>query len=164
MNNITFTTIDRIKQDTAISSSVNPELLEPFINTAEIFWLKDTLGLALWSELKDAISGDTLTGANYTLVENYIIPCSNWFSFYEASIFLFYRVEAKGFTKKFSDNSQPLEKKEFEMIRQQILDSAHTWRNIMIDYLNDNESSFPNWKANNQSNNTSKSYGGGFLL
>lgn len=160
----TFTTVDRLKQDTAISTNVNPELIEPFINTAEIFWLKDTLGTALWTELKDEISGSTLSGHNHTLRENFIIPASNWFSYYEAAPFIIYRAEAKGITKKFSNNSQALDKKEFEYFRQTMLDKAQTWRNRMIDYLNDNVDLFPSWKANSDCNNTSKNYGSGFLI
>ena len=161
---LTFTTTDRLKQDAAISTSVNPELIEPFINTAEIFWLKDTLGTALWTELKNDISGSTLSGVNYTLVENYIIPSSNWFSFYEASPFILYRVEAKGITKKYSDNSEPIDKDEFKFFRQNIFDKAQTWRNRMIDYLNDNTDSYPNWKANTDCNYIKKNYSGGIFL
>lgn len=160
----TFCTVENLKAETALSSSVNPELIQPFINTAEIFWLKDTLGVALWSELKDAISGDTLSGNNYTLVENYIIPASCWFSYYEASTFIIYRGEAKGFTKKFSDNSTPIELKEFQTLRHAILDKAQTWRNMMIDYLTENQTDFPNWKSIDCSINSGKNYSGGFLI
>jgi len=162
----TFTTVDRLKQDTSISMSVNPELIEPFINTAEIFWLKDTLGQALWTELKDAISGDTLSGNNYTLVENFIIPAANWYAFYEAAPFILYRVEAKGITKKYSDNSQPLDKKEFELFRQSIFDKAQNWRNRMVTYLCDNEDTiFTNWRAStNEHQYINKGYSGGIYL
>lgn len=164
MNDITFLTVEILKQMTAVSNSVNPELLEPFINSAEIFWLQDTLGTSLWTELKDAISGDTLSGNNYTLVENYIQPASAWFSYYEAAPFLMYRAEAKGFTKKYSDNSQALDKKEFELLRQSILDKAQTWRNRMIDYLVDNEDLFSTWKSGDNCVNISKGNSTGFFL
>ena len=160
----TFATVEDVKKETGISNATSPELIAPFINTAEIFWLKDTLGQTLWTELKAAISGDTLSGDNYTLVYNYIIPASVWYSYYEASVFIMFRGEAKGFTKKYSDNSQALEKKEFEMLRQSILDNAQTWRNRMIDYLEDNSTLYPSWRSNNQCGGSTKRYSGGIFL
>ena len=160
----TFATVEDVKTETGISNATSPELIAPFINTAEVFWLKDTLGAALWTELKNAISGDTLSGDNYTLVYQFLIPASVWFSYYEASVFIMYRGEAKGFTKKFSDNSQALDKKEFELLRQSILDKAQTWRNRMIDYLEDNLTLYPNWRVNADCNFSGKHYSGGKKL
>jgi hypothetical protein len=164
MNDTTFTTVDIIKQDTAISSAVSPSLIEPFIKSAEIFWLKPVLGETFYNELLNEIDDDTLSGHNKTLVYDYIIPASNWFTYYEAVPFIAYRAEAKGLTKKFSDNSTPLDKKEYESYKQSIIDKAHTWKNRMIDYLYLNQSYYPLWRDTCDNIFLNKHYSGGIFL
>ena len=57
-----------------------------------------------------------------------------------------FRAEAKGITKKFSDNSQALDKDELAIYRQGILEKAVYWRNATITFLNKSKSLFPLWR------------------
>ena len=164
MRSTTFTTVDIIKQDTAISSAVSPALIEPFIKSAETFWLKPVLGEAFYNELLDDIENNTLSGITKTLVTDYIVPTSNWFTYYEALPFIAYRAEAKGLTKKFSDNSTPLDQKEYNAYRQSILDNAHTYKNMLLDFLNLNKQQFPTYRDDTCITSQTKHYSGGIFL
>jgi hypothetical protein len=161
-----FLTLEYLKEQTPISSALGNqvELLEPFISVAENMHL-DVLGTALKDSLITMIENQTLTGVSETLVDDYIIPYSAWITFWEASLFIMYRAEAKGITKKFSDNSQALDKTEFALFRQGIKDKADFYHNRLLDYLTSNQSAFPLWRCTDTNPiNKKESYSGGIYL
>ena len=163
----TYATIEDIKKMTAIVNTVKPEYLEPFIQTAEQMYINNVLGTALDSELKSLIDAGTLSGVNETLVYNYIIPASVWYSFYDAAPFISIKAFSKGLVKQNSDSSTPIDREELRDYRQSILDKASFYRNRMIDYLVDNSSTFPKFRqdANDDKGRyIKKSFGGGIFL
>jgi len=145
MNDITFSKLSDIKDYSPLSKNIDPELIQPFIKMAETFHIRGALGQNLYDDLIDAVSGDTLTGVSYTLVQEYIIPTSIWYSLYEALPFIWTRMSAKGVTKGFSDSTTSLDKKEYEMVKQEMLEKATMYKSRLIDYLKANKSSYPLW-------------------
>ena len=143
MNDITYVTVQDIKEYTSVSKNISPEILQPYIKMAETFHLRRVLGENLDNSLLAMISGDTLSGSSYTLVQEYIIPTSIWFSYYEALPFVWTRSNAKGLTKGFSDTTSALDVKEYQMIKQELWDKAIMYLNRLIDYLNDNVTTYP---------------------
>jgi len=157
MKDILLITSEEIKDNAPISQSIDPQLLEPFIPLAQTFHLKPILGDPLFNELITSVSGDTLSGDNYTLIYTYIEPVVSWFALYEAYPFIWSKINAKGATKSFSDNSESLSKKEFELIKQEIYDKAVTFKNLLIDYLNDNDDKFPSYRTEGSSTKSNSS-------
>ena len=143
MTDITYATIADIKNYTPLSQNMTDEVIIPFIKLAEVFHLRPVLGSNLDNELLGMISGDTLSGASYTLVTEYIIPASVWYSYYESIISIWLRPSTKGLTKAFSDNSSAADKKDVEMFRQDAWDKAVMYTNRLVGYLNDNVTTFP---------------------
>ena len=143
MNDITYATVDYIKQYTPVSKNLSPEVLEPFIKMGETFHIRPVLGENLDDSLIEMIEDDTLTGSSYTLVTEYIIPTSIWYTYYEALPFIWTRSNAKGLTKGFSDTTAALDKKEYEMVKQELWDKAIQYKNRLVDYLSDNSATFP---------------------
>ena len=143
MNDVTYATVDDVRDYTPVSKNISPEIIEPFIKMAETFHLRPVLGENLDDSLLAMVSGDTLSGASYTLVNEYIVPCSLWYSIYEALPFVWTRMNSKGLTRGFSDTTQSLDKKEYELIKQEMWDKAVMYKNRLIEYLNDNSSTYP---------------------
>lgn len=145
----TILTLDKLKEITAISDALGNQvdLLLPFVEIAETIHLQDVLGIALYEEIIDDVENGTLSGFNETLVENYLYNLSAWYSYFEASPFLIYRAEAKGITKKYSENSQALDRGEFALFRQSILDKAMYFRNTTINFLNKNLDNYPLYRC-----------------
>lgn len=165
MVHTTFLTVDYLKEITPISLAVDVNTLMPFVSVGETLHVYDILGTALKDSLLTMIENHTLSGNSEILVEDYIIPCAAWFSFFEASVFIIYRSENKGITKKFSDNSQALDKDEFAIYRQAILDKAQFYRTRLVDYLENNQTLFPLWRCSSTNPiNASKGNGSGFYL
>lgn len=146
----TILTIEKLKEIAPITNALanQVDMITPFIEVAESMHVRnDILGDALYDAIIDEIEASTLSGSNLTLVEKYIYNLSAWYSFWEASIFIIYRSEAKGITKKYSENSQALDKTELAIYRQSILEKALFWRNLTIDYLQDNKINYPLWRS-----------------
>lgn len=143
MNDITFATVDDIKDYTPVSKNISPELLINFLKMSELFHIKPVLGDNLYNSLIDMVSGDTLSGASYTLVAEYIIPTSIWYSYYEALPFIWTRSNAKGLSKGYSETTSALDKKEYELMKQELWDKAVMYLNRLIKYLNENVTTYP---------------------
>jgi hypothetical protein len=123
-------------------------MLIPFIEFAETAHLReDILGEALYDAIIAEIEAGTLSGSNETLCTNYLYNLSGWYSLFEASPFILFRSSAKGVTKMYSENSQALDKDEFAIYRQSILDKAMFFRNATLKYLENNETSYPLWRT-----------------
>lgn len=153
-----FLTADELKLITPISQNTDINLLVPFIDVSEQMNLYPILGLAFVTELQNQIDTVTLTPDNETLLNNYIIPYDAWSTFMEASVFLVFRSNNKGVTKNFSDSSQPIDRFELSVYRQGINDKVNFYRNRLIEYLQDNKTLFPLYRAEpgatRQSNST----------
>ena len=145
MNTETYATFNDVQDYTPLSQSMSKEVVTPFIKMAETFHLRPVLGSNLDDELLGMITGDTLSGASYTLVTEFIIPASVWYSYYESMISIWLRPSAKGLTKGFSDNSSAAEKKDVEMFRQDAWDKAVMYKNRLSDYLQTNRQEFPSF-------------------
>lgn len=168
MEDFTYLTQDQLKSITAIVKSVDPSYLEPFIFTAEQMHLIPIIGDALDAQLQSEIEAGTISGANETLWNNYLIYLSAWYTFYEASPFINYKAFNKGILKQFSDSSQNVDLDELKYYRQSILDKANFYKLKLIDYLEDHKASYPLWRSencddNNQYYNRSSNSTGIFL-
>ena len=143
-------TIEKLHDIAPITNALanQVEMLTSFIEVSEIMHLKeDILGEALYDEIISNIENGVWSGSNQTLVETYLYNLSGWYTFWEAIPFIAYRSEAKGLTKKFSDNSQPLDREEVAEYRQAVWDKAIFWRNATIKFLSNHASSYPLWRG-----------------
>lgn len=146
----TILTVEKLQEIAPITNALanQVEMLTSFIEFSEIAHIKeDLLGEAMYAEIIGEIEAGTLSGNNETLVTTYLYNLSGWYSFWEAIPFIAYRSEAKGLVKKFSDNSQPLDREEVAELRQAIWDKAIFWRNATIKFLSNHASSYPLWRG-----------------
>ncbi len=164
----TILTIDKLAEITPISTALSNQvnLISPFIEFAEQANLRDgILGISLYDEIINQIETTGLSTTNQTLCDSYLYNLSAWYSLFEASPFVAYRAEAKGVTKKFSDNSQALDKEEIAIWRQAILDKATYWRNACLTYLSKHEASYPLWRCSDDNPiDKTEDFGGGIYV
>jgi hypothetical protein len=139
----TILTTDKLKEMTAISAAVDVNLLQPFIEIAEEFYVKPVLGEDFYNDIVDSIEDGTLSGDILTLVNNYVYGTIAYYSWYEGLPMLYIRVEAKGLVKKFSDNSNAIDSNDFKLLRQSILDKCVMLKTRLEKYLYNNKELFP---------------------
>lgn len=146
--NTTILTVDRLKENTNISNAVDIKQLTPYISIVEEFHLIPIIGDEMYSKIIYNIEENTLEGELEELVNKYIIPFVSFYTWYEASTFLYIKTENKGLVKKFSDNSNSLDSYDFKMYRQSILDKAIMYKSLLQNKLRKDNITNPKKSSN----------------
>lgn len=163
MSDVTIITVENLKMITSISKGVDEALLEPHIEYSERMHVYDVLGEALTSEIKNQITGGTVSVLNQRLLDKYVIPLACFATWLEASPFLFTKTVNKGLVKQSSTSSENISKEEFlEIYRQPLKDKVSFFRNDLLKYLNTNQASYPLYRTDSPS--VSQSFSSGFYL
>ena len=142
----------RLKKDSAIGGSVEDDLIMPYILLAQDMNILPILGTDLDAKLKSDIQGGSLTGAYKTLVEDYIQPAFVQFSFVSLVPYLRLRfsnnsVVIMGATEQSSSATY----EDLEPVMNTAENAAEFYRQRCIDFLRNNESSFPEYSTNSGS-------------
>tara|TARA_R100000700_G_scaffold33070_1_gene40699 strand:+ start:648 stop:1229 length:582 start_codon:yes stop_codon:yes gene_type:complete len=142
----------RLKKDSAIGGSVDDNLIMPYILLAQDMHILPILGTDLDAKLKADIQGGSLTGAYKTLVETYIQPALVQFSFVSLVPYLRLRfVNNAVVVMGATDQSSSATYEDLEPVMNTATDAAEFYRQRCIDYLRNNESSFPEYSSNSGS-------------
>ena len=107
------------------------------------------LGTDLYDKLKSDVQGGSLTGAYKTLVETYIQPALVQFAFSTLAPYLRLRfsnnsVVVMGATEQSSSASYD----DIKPLMDTATDAAEFYRQRLIDYIRNNQSSFPEFSTN----------------
>ena len=144
-----FISATRLKKDTALGGSVDDNLIMPYILLAQDMNILPVLGTDLYEKLKSDVQGGSLTGAYKTLVETYIQPALVQFAFSTLAPYLRLRfsnnsVVVMGATEQSSSATYD----DIKPLMDTATDAAEFYRQRLIDYIRNNESSFPEFSTN----------------
>jgi len=145
---ILFISTNYMKQNSVINDNVDDQYLIPNIVKAQDLYLEPILGTDLYQKLRSDITAGSVTGAYKTLVDNHVQKTVREWALYEATISLNYKYTNKSISLKSSDNSAPAENSEIVYLREQIRNTAEYYSERMTKYLCANESSFPEYRSN----------------
>jgi hypothetical protein len=139
----------RLKKDSAIGGSVSDDLIMPYILLAQDMSILPILGTDLDAKLKSDIQGGTLTGAYKTLVETYIQPALVQFAFVSLVPYLRLRfVNNAVVVMGATDQSSSATYDDLRPVMDTATDAAEFYRQRCIDYLRNNQTSFPEYSSN----------------
>ena len=139
----------RLKKDSAIGGSVSDDLIMPYILLAQDMSILPILGTDLDAKLKSDIQGGTLTGAYKTLVETYIQPALVQFAFVSLVPYLRLRfVNNAVVVMGATDQSSSATYDDLKPVMDTATDAAEFYRQRCIDYLRNNQTSFPEYSSN----------------
>jgi len=148
---VLFISEAKLRESTAINLNVSTDLLLPYVRQAQKLYVETKLGTDLTQHLKDHIVAGTLTGADKTLVDDYIgdmLP--NW-AFYHAIPFLRFKIENGNIYSKTSETGNSLTTEEAQHLREEVRNTAEYYTERMIDYVTNNLASFPEYSTNSGS-------------
>tara|TARA_R100001463_G_scaffold24172_1_gene57665 strand:+ start:533 stop:1096 length:564 start_codon:yes stop_codon:yes gene_type:complete len=148
---VLFISEAKLRESTAINLNVSTDLLLPYVRQAQKLYVETKLGTDLTQHLKDHIVAGTLTGADKTLVDDYIgdmLP--NW-AFYHAIPFLRFKIENGNIYSKTSETGNSLTTEEAQHLREEVRNTAEYYTERMIDYVTNNLASFPKYSTNSGS-------------
>jgi len=139
----------RLKKDSAIGGSVSDDLIMPYILLAQDMSILPILGTDLDAKLKAEIQAGTLAGAYKTLVETYIQPALVQFSFVSLVPYLRLRfVNNAVVVMGATDQSASATYDDLKPVMDTATDAAEFYRQRCIDYLRNNQTSFPEYSSN----------------
>ena len=149
---VLFISEAKLKDSTAINLNVDVELLLPYVRQAQKLYVETKLGTKLNQKLKDLIVAgevdDSGNEAYATLLNDYIgdmLP--NW-AFYHAIPFLRFKIENGNIYSKTSETGTALSTEEAQHLREEVRNTAEYYTERMIDYICNNNSSFPEYSTN----------------
>jgi hypothetical protein len=145
-NIVQFTSVEYIKQNTAIEENVDASKISPFIIKVQDTHLQQILGSYFYQHLMDAVANSTLTVAEDNLIKNYIQRLVAEWTFYEVFPFLNYKATNKAISKQNSDNSIPSELNEIKFMRSAISDMAQFYNERLVSELINNGNLYPEYQ------------------
>ena len=143
-----FVSTDRIKKDTALGGSVDNNLLLPYILMAQDRYILPVLGTDLNAKLISDIQGSSLSGAYLTLLQTYIQPALVQFAFATVLPFLRLRMVNNSVVTMSSEQGSSVSHEELKPLINASMDQAEFYRERLIDYIQNNTSSLPEYQTN----------------
>ena len=152
MSYVLFISEAKLKDSTAINLNVDTSILLPYLRQSQKLYIETKIGTDLNQKLKDLIISGTVGSAGNeaykTLLDDYIGDILPNYCLYHAFPFLRFKVENGNIYAKTSENGTALTTEESQHLREEILNTAQYYTERMIDYICNNESSFPEYTTN----------------
>ena len=146
MANVLFISEQRLKSITAIHDNVEPNDLMPYVVQAQDIYIQEILGTTFYNSLKDAIVSSSLTTEETILIDDYLAPTTANYALYLGLPTLNYKIKNKSVLNPSSEESQNTGLDEIKFLRDSIKDTAQFYAQRSIDYLCNNDSSFPDYR------------------
>ncbi len=143
-----FISTTRLKKDTALGGSVDDNLLFPYILMAQDRYILPSLGTDLHNALITKIQGSSLSGAYLTLLQTYIQPALVQFAFATVLPFIRLRVVNNSIVTMNTEQGGSVSHEDLKPLINASMDQAEFYRQRLIDYIQDNTSSFTEYSSN----------------
>jgi len=145
--NIGFIDVDTIKNNSIIDQNIDDKLIEFSIDKAQEIKILEIVGSELYNTLSTKILNNTISGYYQTLLDIYISKALiEWTVFYLYTDGA-YRFTNKSVVKRTNDNSMNVEDSTIRDLKRQQKSIAEFYSNRIVEFLNNNQSQFPEWLA-----------------
>jgi len=143
-----FISTDRLKRDSSLGGSVDDNLLLPYILMAQDRYILPILGTDLNDKLISDIQGSSLAGDYLTLLQTYIQPALVQFSFATVVPFLRLRFVNNSVVTMDSEQGSSVSHEDLKPLINASMDQGEFLRERLIDYIQNNTSSFSEYSSN----------------
>lgn len=89
-----------LKSKSVINDNADFQILKPIIQAVQDLFIEPILGTKLYKQIDTQITNNTLTVANQTLLNDYILKCMLWYVMAESSKVFKFRYTNKGIVVK----------------------------------------------------------------
>jgi hypothetical protein len=140
---------DYVKENTPIDSNVDVKLLNTVIRDVQELHIKPVLGTDLYDKFVTDINAGTVAGEYKTLLDDYIVPAMLSYIIAEAPLSITFKLRNNGALKQSNENGTPLTLQEMNKLEDKYLSKAKMRMELLVDYICEKESSFPEYTSNN---------------
>jgi hypothetical protein len=138
-----FITPQEVRDVTQVSGVTDGALIEPFIRTASDKYIRQEFGTAFYAQMVAANNG-TPTPEEAALIAQ-IKPALIWWTLYEALPTLRTRIHNGGIFERSSQDTNPASQVGVDRIMGWARETAVTYQNYMIEFLDTNKTDYPLW-------------------
>ena len=146
-----FITTNDLVKHTIINGNVDPDTYTQYIFQAQQVHIQNYLGTKLYNKINDGIVNGNLTSPYTTLLSDYIKMMVIHWTMVEFLPYASIKISEKGVFKHNSENSTIVEKSEIDYLIEKARDTAQSYTNRFIDYITFNQSLFPEYNLNSNS-------------
>ena len=133
---------------TALNGNTDVNKFIQFVKIAQDIHMQNYMGTKLLNKIKADIIANTLSGNYLSLTINYLKPMLIHWAMVEYLPFAAYTIANKGVYKHSSENSVNVEKNEVDFLIEKERSIAQNYTERFIDYMNFNNSLFPEYYTN----------------
>jgi hypothetical protein len=141
-------TRDDIVRYTALNGNTDVDKIIQYVKIAQDIHMQNYMGTKLLNKIKADIIANTLSGNYLSLTVNYLKPMLIHWAMVEYMPFAAYTIANKGVYKHSSENSVNVEKNEVDFLIEKERSIAQNYTERFIDYMNFNNSLFPEYYTN----------------
>lgn len=145
-----FISPNRLKRDTALSESVDDDLISPYVWVAQQQYILPVLGEKLYNKIATDISAGSVTGDYETLLETYIQPTLTHYAFATLIPFLRVRFVNNAVVVMSSEQSDAASDQEIKPVLNKTEAIAAFLRERLVDYLTNKSDLFPEYNTNEE--------------
>jgi hypothetical protein len=122
---------------------------------AELAHLKEAIGKKFYEELKTQHHAGTLTAANETLMNDFLVRCLCWFVRFEVINEVQSNSTSAGIVNNIDEFATIIDPAELNAYKQDTYRKAEIYLKDMLDYINDDDQSgsYPTYESNKPCNN-----------
>ena len=146
METINLISVDDLKQITSISDNADVKAIEPFIHNAQMHYLRELVGDAMYNDMVANKASGTTKYENLT--QEFVLFMLGYWAWYDYTPFAHIKFQKKGLVKQTADDSTSADMDEVVMILKRIESMAVYYTNRMKDYLDSNTSLYPLYRQN----------------
>jgi len=147
---ILFINEEFLKKYTQLNEAVDTNLIRPAIYLAQDKYITLWLGTNLTNKIKSEIENGTLSGVYETLLNEYIVKPTAWWTMVELYPMLMYKHDNGNLVTRQSENTTAITQGELSALRDMARENANYYTQRLVDYICANNSDYPEY-----SNNTS---------
>jgi hypothetical protein len=159
----TLATAGEVINNSFTNANTDPALISTnTILLSELAHLKSAIGKKFYEELKTQNNGGTLTTANQTLMDDFLVRTLCWFARFEVINEIQSNSSSAGIVHNIDEFSTIIDPAELNAYKQDTYRKAEIYLKDMIEYLNDpdNSADYPTYTANAPCNtSTYKNHG-----
>jgi len=145
---ILFINEEFLKKYTQLNEAVDTNLIRPAIYLAQDKYITLWLGTNLSNKIKADISAGTLAGVYLTLLNEYIVKPTAWWTMVELYPMLMYKHDNGNLVTRQSENTTAITQGELSSLRDMARENANYYTQMLVDYLCANSGSFPEYSTN----------------
>lgn len=144
-----YISTSKLKRDTALGSTVDDNILMPYIKIAQDRWILSALGTDLDEKIKaDIDAGSALAGSYKVLVEEFLQPCLVQMAFVEVAYVVRLRFANNSVTIANSEQGGAASTADIQKVVERADEIGMFYRERMIDYICNNTANLPEYSTN----------------